>query len=111
MSESYLLQFSKLGFTMVTERKRKVSFIDVVNESAISKKSNAVVSGLPNAVNSLINRWNGRPYSQKYYNILEKRKTLPVWRQKDEFLKALNANQTLILVGETGSGKATQVCF
>ncbi|KVH35856.1 hypothetical protein Ccrd_025810, partial [Cynara cardunculus var. scolymus] len=41
--------------------------------------------------------------------ILEKRKTLPVWHQKEEFLKALKDNQTLILVGETGSGKTTQI--
>ncbi|KAH0980740.1 hypothetical protein GBA52_007917 [Prunus armeniaca] len=44
-----------------------------------------------------------------YYEILEKRKTLPVWQQKDEFLKALKANQCIILVGETGSGKTTQI--
>ncbi|KAI3819215.1 hypothetical protein L1987_13040 [Smallanthus sonchifolius] len=56
-----------------------------------------------------VNRWNGRPYSQRYYDILEKRKTLPVWHQKEEFLKALKENQTLILVGETGSGKTTQI--
>lgn len=93
---------------MGTERKRKVSLFDVVDDSAISKlnKTNGAVS---NSVNSLINRWNGRPFSQRYYDILEKRKTLPVWHQKDEFFKALKENQTLILVGETGSGKTTQV--
>lgn len=58
---------------------------------------------------SLVNRWNGRPYSQRYYEILEVRKNLPVWHQKEEFLKVLKQNQTLILVGETGSGKTTQV--
>lgn len=93
---------------MGTERKRKVSLFDVVDDSAISKlnKTNGAVS------NALINRWNGKAYSQRYYDILEKRKTLPVWHQKDEFFKALKENQTLILVGETGSGKTTQVsCF
>ncbi|KAL8252915.1 hypothetical protein R6Q59_036608 [Mikania micrantha] len=55
-----------------------------------------------------INRWNGRLYSQRYYDILEKRKTLPVWHHKEEFLKSLKENQTLILVGETGCGKTTQ---
>ncbi|MED6168575.1 hypothetical protein PIB30_012844 [Stylosanthes scabra] len=57
----------------------------------------------------LMNRWTGRPFSQRYFEILEKRKTLPVWHQKDEFLQALARNQTLILVGETGSGKTTQI--
>lgn len=58
-----------------------------------------------------INIWNGRLYSQRYYDILEKRKTLPVWHHKQHFIKTLQNNQTLILVGETGCGKSTQVCL
>jgi pre-mRNA-splicing factor ATP-dependent RNA helicase DHX15/PRP43 len=57
----------------------------------------------------IINHWNGKPYSRRYYDILDKRKTLPVWHQKDDFLQVLKDNQTLILVGETGSGKTTQI--
>ncbi|KAF9620940.1 hypothetical protein IFM89_015337 [Coptis chinensis] len=100
---------------MATERKRKVSLFDVVDEATalsgkISKMNGVGVGGnLSLAQNLNLNRWNGRPYSQRYFDILEKRKTLPVWQQKDEFLQALNANQSLILVGETGSGKTTQI--
>ncbi|GLJ07029.1 hypothetical protein SUGI_0055980 [Cryptomeria japonica] len=96
---------------MGSERKRKLSLFDVVDESAIlgAKKSAFNLpagnsNGLP-----LINRWTGRPFSQKYHDILEKRKTLPVWQQKVEFLETLEKNQTMILVGETGSGKTTQI--
>lgn len=98
---------------MSTERKRKVSLFDVMDEASVSDKLakvNGAFSSKPAAVPAGINRWNGRPYSQRYYEILEKRKTLPVWQQKEEFLQVLKANQTLILVGETGSGKTTQVC-
>jgi pre-mRNA-splicing factor ATP-dependent RNA helicase DHX15/PRP43 len=35
---------------------------------------------------------------------------LPVWQARDDFVKMLHANQTTILVGETGSGKTTQIC-
>ena len=35
---------------------------------------------------------------------------LPVWQAKADFVKMLNENQTTILVGETGSGKTTQIC-
>ena len=102
---------------MGTERKRKVSLFDVVDEATATAKVNkanggVAVHGINNTAAGgmpLVNRWNGRPYSQRYYDILEKRKTLPVWHQKEEFLKALKDNQTLILVGETGSGKTTQV--
>jgi pre-mRNA-splicing factor ATP-dependent RNA helicase DHX15/PRP43 len=98
---------------MGTERKRKVSLFDVVDETSVSaKKTNgggfsAMMSNNNN--NAGINSWTGRPYSQRYYEILEKRRSLPVWHQKEEFLQVLKANQTLILVGETGSGKTTQV--
>ncbi|XP_050101840.1 probable pre-mRNA-splicing factor ATP-dependent RNA helicase DEAH2 isoform X2 [Malus sylvestris] len=100
---------------MGTERKRKVSLFDVVDETSISlakmSKSNGGggAAANQNAVSSIINRWTGKPYSQRYYEILEKRKTLPVWHQKEEFLQALKASQSLILVGETGSGKTTQI--
>lgn len=93
---------------MGTERKRRVSLFDVVDDPAAKiVKSNG--GSVNNIGNGLINQWNGRPYSQRYYEILEKRKTLPVWHQKEEFLQALKNNHTLILVGETGSGKTTQV--
>ncbi|PON61759.1 putative pre-mRNA-splicing factor ATP-dependent RNA helicase [Parasponia andersonii] len=98
---------------MGTERKRKVSLFDVVDETSVAAKiSKSNGGGAPmnnNSGNSLINPWNSKPYSQRYFDILEKRRTLPVWQQKDEFLQSLKANQTLILVGETGSGKTTQI--
>lgn len=95
---------------MGTERKRKVSLFDVVDETAVPGKFSRINGvGAMAAADSTVNSWNGRPFSQRYYEILEKRKTLPVWHQKEEFLQALKANQTLILVGETGSGKTTQV--
>ena len=98
---------------MGTERKRKVSLFDVVDETSLSAKivkSNGAMGNNNNGGSSLINRWNGKPYSQRYYDILEKRKNLPVWHQKEDFLQVLKKHQVIILVGETGSGKTTQVC-
>eukprot|EP00798_Chlamydomonas_sp_ICE-L_P002718 gene2718-12591_t len=64
----------------------------------------------PRAVNrGGVNPYNGRPYSQKYYDILDKRQGLPVWQAKEEFTGMVNGHQTTILVGETGSGKTTQI--
>ena len=48
-------------------------------------------------------------YSSNYFDILEKRQTLPVWEQKEDFLKKFKENQVMVLEGETGSGKTTQV--
>lgn len=57
------------------------------------------------------NPYNGKPYSKRYFEILDKRKTLPVWEQRDEFQKIFASTQIMILQGETGSGKTTQVRF
>eukprot|EP00041_Stephanoeca_diplocostata_P026274 m.705161 g.705161 ORF g.705161 m.705161 type:complete len:710 (+) comp22925_c0_seq3:145-2274(+) len=56
-----------------------------------------------------LNPYTGRLYSDKYLAILAKRQQLPVWEHKDKFLDMLNKNQTLVLEGETGSGKTTQI--
>ncbi|BBM99413.1 pre-mRNA-splicing factor ATP-dependent RNA helicase DHX15/PRP43 [Marchantia polymorpha subsp. ruderalis] len=88
---------------MGSERKRKLSLFDVVEDtSSLAGKTKA--NGVP-----LLNPYTNRPYSQRYYEILEKRRTLPVWQQKQEFLDILAKHQTMILVGETGSGKTTQI--
>lgn len=35
--------------------------------------------------------------------------SLPIWRYKDQILKAVDSSQVILIVGETGSGKTTQV--
>ncbi|CAI9100914.1 OLC1v1038104C1 [Oldenlandia corymbosa var. corymbosa] len=89
-------------------RRKRVSLFDLADDSS-SSSGKSVPENRNGGVNSTINKWNGRPYSARYYEILEKRASLPVWQQKDEFLKMLRENQTIILVGETGSGKTTQI--
>lgn len=41
--------------------------------------------------------------------LLAIRKTLPVHQNKDEIMKYLTENQVTVLIGETGSGKSTQI--
>ena len=45
----------------------------------------------------------------RYYEIYRKRIGLPVWEYRDKFFDLLANNQTIVLVGETGSGKTTQI--
>ena len=46
---------------------------------------------------------------QKIRTIEETRKSLPVYAYRDELLQAIDRYQVLIVVGETGSGKTTQL--
>ena len=45
----------------------------------------------------------------EHEKILEGRKKLPVFPYREEFLAAVKDHQVLVLVGETGSGKTTQI--
>ncbi|KPJ00144.1 ATP-dependent RNA helicase DHX8 [Papilio xuthus] len=42
-------------------------------------------------------------------SLLEQRQSLPIYKLKDELIKAVADNQILIVIGETGSGKTTQM--
>ena len=42
-------------------------------------------------------------------SIIEQREGLPIFRLKDELIKAVHDNQILVVIGETGSGKTTQI--
>ncbi|CBF90134.1 hypothetical protein AN0133.2 [Aspergillus nidulans FGSC A4] len=55
------------------------------------------------------NPFTNRPYSSKYFSILKTRRDLPVHAQRDEFLQLYQQSQILVFVGETGSGKTTQI--
>ncbi|KDQ09166.1 hypothetical protein BOTBODRAFT_37249 [Botryobasidium botryosum FD-172 SS1] len=61
------------------------------------------------AMDGDINPFTKRPFSSGYKKLLERRKRLPVFSQMSEFYEMFNSNQIMILVGEPGSGKSTQI--
>ncbi|RYP71066.1 hypothetical protein DL770_008164 [Monosporascus sp. CRB-9-2] len=61
------------------------------------------------AENADNNPFTGEPHSQQYFAILESRRNLPVHKQRQEFLDLYHKTQILVFVGETGSGKTTQI--
>ncbi|XP_058195570.1 pre-mRNA-splicing factor ATP-dependent RNA helicase DEAH1 [Rhododendron vialii] len=44
-----------------------------------------------------------------FEKLQEDRKTLPIYAYRDELLQAVDNHQVLVIVGETGSGKTTQI--
>lgn len=61
-----------------------------------------------NDINS-IHPWKNYLFDNKKLkmNIIEQRQSLPIYNLKQQFLKGVNDNQILIVIGETGSGKTT----
>lgn len=58
---------------------------------------------------SEINPWNDQPFSKRYYEILKQRHKLPVFEFKYDLQKLVKENQVIVIEGETGSGKTTQI--
>lgn len=56
-----------------------------------------------------VNRFTNKSYSKKWHDIHKTRTKLPVWEYRETFMRLLDENQTIVLVGETGSGKTTQI--
>lgn len=56
-----------------------------------------------------LNRFDGLPFSSRYYKLLQERQSLPVWKAREEFLDILVNNRLVIVSGTTKTGKSTQV--
>ena len=56
-----------------------------------------------------LNPYTGLPYTPRYHDFYKKRITLPVFEYRADFMRLLAQDQCIVLVGETGSGKTTQI--
>mmetsp|Transcript_13456 Transcript_13456/g.27317 ORF Transcript_13456/g.27317 Transcript_13456/m.27317 type:complete len:720 (-) Transcript_13456:59-2218(-) len=83
-----------------TDRKRKLDLADD------AKKQNKTLDARQS---SDINPWTGKAYSSRYQSILQTRLKLPVYKFQSELLEAVADNQIVVIEGETGSGKTTQI--
>lgn len=79
----------------------------IYNSGASTSGSNKLSGTV--ASNGKINPLNNVPYTQNYFNLYKKRITLPVFEYRTDFMRLLSEHQCIVLVGETGSGKTTQI--
>lgn len=78
------------------DRKRKIDLGD-----ALGRKGKSTDEG--------VNPWTGEAFSARYHSILATRQKLPVYQFKEKLIECVKANQIVVVEGETGSGKTTQI--
>ncbi|KAJ3553686.1 hypothetical protein NM688_g3478 [Phlebia brevispora] len=90
----------------------------VQSTSTVASTKEPLLGFLPRHVNASqvrkvmehdLNPFTKQPHTAQYRKILETRKKLPVFAQMEEFYKTFNEHQVILMVGETGSGKTTQI--
>ncbi|CED84855.1 atp-dependent rna helicase a [Phaffia rhodozyma] len=50
--------------------------------------------------------WQGR---EEFKSVMKGRMSLPAWKVKEEILQGVESNRVVVIIGETGSGKTTQL--
>ena len=93
------------------------SFQDPMNQGSSNPETSTYASGPSGKIDKDMPEWKkhiiggskGSFGKKTNLSILEQRQSLPIYKLKDELIKAINDNQILIVVGETGSGKTTQL--
>ncbi|KAI3631561.1 hypothetical protein MIR68_010444 [Amoeboaphelidium protococcarum] len=94
---------------MSSKQKKKIRLSNDGDKGGLSAGQQSSVGVGDDVDQSKINFLNGQQRSEKYFDILKVRQSLPVHKQKADFLKMVDENQIVLLAGETGSGKTTQV--
>ena len=82
----------------MTDRKKRVRLDD---DSSMSDSTSSS--------SSQFNPYTSQPYTSHYQDLLVKRKQLPVWQYRESFQEMVASSQFTVLMGETGSGKTTQI--
>nr|XP_027123536.1 pre-mRNA-splicing factor ATP-dependent RNA helicase DEAH1-like isoform X2 [Coffea arabica] len=90
-------------------RKQKSDEYQFVFEDQIEFIKDTIMDGENVDQESSIEELNKSIAKSAFDKLQDDRKTLPVYPYRDELLQAINDHQVLVIVGETGSGKTTQI--
>ncbi|RQM12689.1 hypothetical protein B5M09_010130 [Aphanomyces astaci] len=83
--------------------------VDIGDLNAPAKKAKTDSSSLGGEDPPAVNPLTGALYSNKFKSLYAKRRTLPVYQFLKEIQDDVRKNQVVVVEGETGSGKTTQI--
>ena len=92
---------------MTTKRKKKINHLveEEEDKTTTTNKKKTKLYDESITINPLTNK----PFSNKYFTILKQRKNLPVFQYLDQIDDLIRKHQVIVVEGETGSGKTTQI--
>lgn len=97
------------------ERDKEDEAVPVKSESYISlrkkivNKHNLKIDNLLQENGKLCREFQKKQSSRRFQSMLEQRKNLPAWQEKENILDRLDRCQVLVISGMTGCGKTTQI--
>ncbi|XP_005178810.2 ATP-dependent RNA helicase DHX15 homolog [Musca domestica] len=98
----------EVGETYSNKQKKGDEMASTSSSSTVANSTALGPVTAPKQAGSM-NPFTLRPYSQRFHQLYKKRITLPVFEYQTDFMRLLNNHQCIVLVGETGSGKTTQI--
>lgn len=94
----------------ITAPKSNVHNIKIAsNETSNTRASPSLTQEPDDPSDHLKAIWSAKVSTISYDRMLKTRKNLPIWNFKDDLLAAIEKHQVVIVCGETGCGKSTQV--
>ncbi|POM59390.1 Pre-mRNA-splicing factor ATP-dependent RNA helicase PRP43, partial [Phytophthora palmivora] len=91
----------------MTDRKRKVDIGDLDGKK--KKRKSRFSDVPPTSADGGVNPLTGAPFSARYQTLLAQRQKLPVHQFLEQIQDAVKQHQVIVVEGETGSGKTTQI--
>ena len=95
-----------LGYELITEREDHIEFL---SDEVLAGNLSTVGAGIRTVENVDCAGANGLKDPTPHEELQATRRTLPVFAYREDIIAAVREHQVLIIVGETGSGKTTQV--
>ncbi|XP_023954179.1 putative ATP-dependent RNA helicase DHX57 [Bicyclus anynana] len=76
---------------------------------AKDNRSNINIKALLKENSEIAKWWKEKRDNQRYQKMMSSRRKLPAWQKRQEILDSIEKSQVVVISGETGCGKSTQV--
>lgn len=103
ISDQCLNDGNKDGVPSVSESAPPMTVGVALEDSSMTESPSLASTGILQPL------WTKQTSTAAYQRMLVARKALPIWNFKEELLRSFKDNQVVIVCGETGCGKSTQV--